>query len=636
MTPLPLLSASLFVTSFGPAGGAGASPVPAAVICAGNEIDVVAELQASLLGRLGAYPGIALLPPQKLATVSGVLRTGDAAGPASADPALQAAIAEATTLLDQAKAAYYEDRTAMALERLGGLASLQERFARFPVTERIRMRLWRAAVFLAAEDEDQARAEAREALVLGPDLTVPKEFRPSVRDLVERARATKLPTGKVTVVGLPAGAKVTVDDRPVDASFTVPLGRHTLVVSAPGRREVARVLQVDGDLQFPLDLPYDVTPALEKLVGELVWSERPPPAVVQKLSTLGRKLGVEWMVFASARKGPDLQVRAALIDARAETAALSLTLPFRGGVGEALGSWLEGHFQAPRAPPVSSAGASASVPSGSAGPPPASGRPSGPLPTVVAASSRPGGVRVTAEGGVLLSLIARELAGKDGGTFKSQFFGVGPAVAVEVAGRGWLAATEVGWANYGLSTLDTQLSDGSTVSVKGGSTARARVLGGYRHLFGQRDSDGSPALSASMGFAYERGTFNDLTVEEEAANLLPSHQSVESLARLDVRIPIGVGRLRLNVVPRGEVRLVHAYTETPAAASGKYDGGWAFGGGASIELDGRRSAFAVRVTQEVRGVAFTGDAKPAYDPPLVDSAGTDAHGSVVVSFRYRF
>jgi hypothetical protein len=60
----------------------------------------------------------------------------------------------------------------------------------------------------------------------------------------------------VTLAGVPAGAEITADDRPVADRFVVPSpgGRVRVRVTAPGYRNWVRTLRVDGDLDVRVEM----------------------------------------------------------------------------------------------------------------------------------------------------------------------------------------------------------------------------------------------------------------------------------------------------------------------------------------------------------------------------------------------
>src|SRR5688572_22939815 len=125
------------------------------VVALGTDPAAAGELQRAAEAKIVEVPNAAVAnvgllaerlipPPDPNATPVAI---------ATPDPA---ALEEAKKLLDEAIALYYEDSAAQSLDRLGALAALQARTPGLAIVDRVRLRLWRMAVFLALGDKTGA------------------------------------------------------------------------------------------------------------------------------------------------------------------------------------------------------------------------------------------------------------------------------------------------------------------------------------------------------------------------------------------------------------------------------------------------------------------------------------------------
>src|SRR5262245_20773435 len=129
-----------------------AAPPRVGVIGVGEDAGTAGDLQRTIELRLSSSSKkLEHVPAAELGAA--LPPAPPRAGTRAIDPALQK---EAAALLQEATDAYYQDRAAFALEKLTALALLQDRTQAFPTTERVRILLWRTAVYLALKDETQA------------------------------------------------------------------------------------------------------------------------------------------------------------------------------------------------------------------------------------------------------------------------------------------------------------------------------------------------------------------------------------------------------------------------------------------------------------------------------------------------
>lgn len=588
-----------------------ATPPRVGVIAVGEDAASAGELQRTIELRLSASPKVQLAPASDL---SAALPPAPAR---AARPAVDAAIAkEAATLLQAATDAYYEDRAADALGKLGELAALQERTQAFPVSERVRLLLWRTAVFLALKDGAQAEAEALAALSLNPDVKVDlNEFKPSVKDAVDRVRTRGFRLVTVVVSGLPPGSTLELDDRAVTAPFKVSVGRHRLSARAPGRRDVVRTFDAAGDLSVPMYLPLATDAATDAALAALASSENPSREQRSVADGLLAKAKLDWLIVAIAPPG-------------AEPRAVALAAT---GAQHASGAMTAGNLAAWTDQRVTST-SSATV---AATPRPArTPRPPGPPPAAGKAST----VAILADGGVAWTTRTRTLQGKSGRPFETSFAGVGPRVAVDVSRGSPFAHAEAAWTTYGISTLDVTLPDGSGTQVTGGTTAQGRLLAGWRHAFGDREA--SPSVFAALGGSFETHAAKD--VRDPATGdlgLLTGYSRTAVELALGARYPIAApGSLRPSVHAALAVAPVSTWTEDPAGASGaKPATAPSFAWNLGVALSPvERLVVALDYSGAARSVAFDGAAQAPADPAIEDATITESFHSVGITAGYRF
>lgn len=597
-----------------------AAPPRVGVIVVGDDPAAAGELQRTIELRLSASKKIELTGAADLAAA---LPPAPArpAGARPVDPALQK---EAAALLQEATDAYYQDRAAVALDRLAALQALQDRTQAFPVTERVRILLWRTAVFLALKDDTQAEAEALAALTLVPDVKVDlNEFRPSVKDAVDRVRARGFRTVTVVVSGLPAGGTLELDDRPVTAPFKASAGRHRLSARAPGRRDVVRTFDASSDLSLSMHLPFAMDPATEALFAALASTTDPTKEQRAPADQVASRLKLDWIVIAAA--GSEARAIALAPKGVHHTAA-----PSTPG---SLAAWIEER--------ILGGGGAVAVSTPAATPrtvatPRAVATPRPVRPPRPAGSSA---LALSAGGGVAWTTRSRSLEGKGGGGFETSFAGVGPRVTVDATYGSPFAHVEAAWINYGISTLDVTLPDGSSKSVTGGTTTLARLHAGWRHSFGGRgEPDAAPSIYGALGGSFETHTATD--VKDPAAGdlgLLTGYSRTAIEVAAGGRYPLG-GSLRPAISAGVVVAPTSTWSETPANTTGTKPTpavafGWSLGVAATPVT---RLTVAIEYAGAMRSVGFSGTADAPVDPALEDPTIQESFHSLGVTAGYRF
>ncbi len=282
-----------------------------AVICIGGDPAATGDAQASLERKL-ATPEVTIVGAAEIASFLAL----EAEAPPERVPSA-GALEEEGRLLSQAKQAYWDGDAPQVLSRVGSLAALAEKNGTLDDARRAQLALLRAAAFLVSKDERRAREEAEEALWLDPALAVDlRTYRPSVAELVESARQTVPVTHVLTVTNIPLAARVAVDGRAVEKDRVVLLpGKHRIVVTAPGRGRVARIVEVSADTSIGANLPLRLDAAMEAVIGRVVVQGHAQEAK-EILSPLAKKLAADRVLLVVLRAGG---ARAALWDAKSET-----------------------------------------------------------------------------------------------------------------------------------------------------------------------------------------------------------------------------------------------------------------------------------------------------------------------------
>lgn len=588
-----------------------AAPPRVGVIAVGDDPGAAGELQRTIELRLSASRKLDLIDAAQIGATLPPAPPRPA-GARPVDPALQK---EAIGLLQQATDAYYQDRAALALERLATLATLQDRTQAFPVSERVRILLWRTAVYLALKDTAQAEIEALAALTLNPELKVDlTEFRPSVKEAVDRVRARGLRTVTILVSGLPPGATLELDDRVVSVPFKATPGRHRISASAPGRREVIRVFEVTSDVSVPMYLPFATDAATHAALKALATSSSPTRSERKIADEIASKLKLDWIVVAAAA---------------GEARAVALAHPGSGvhvsppSTAGNVAAWLEQHLTAVDAVAAVPTPRPARTPR-----PPKPPRPEGSA-----------ALAIDAAGGLAWTARDRALEAKGGAGFETSFGGVGPRVVVDASYGSPFAQLEAAWVNYGISTLDVTLPDGSDASVDGGTTVIARLHAGWRHSFaGGGEPAAAPSVFGALGISSETHTAKDVKDPDAGKlGLLTGYQRTAVEVALGGRYPFG-GSLRPAISGGIVVAPVSTWTETPGNTTGKNPApGTAFGWNLGVAITpASRLTVAVEYAGAMRSVSFEGTAKAPVDPALEDTTIDESFHTLGLTAGYRF
>lgn len=591
------------------------APPRVGVVAVGEDAGAAGELQRTIELRLSASRKVAVAGASDIGTALVPGPQSPASASRQIDPALRK---EAASLLQEATDAYYEDRAAVALDRLAALAALQDRTNVFPASDRVRLLLWRTAVFLALKDQTSAEAEALTALSINPDLKVDlNEFRPSVKEAVDRVRERGLRTVTVVVSGLPPGAQLELDDRLVTAPFRATLGRHRLIARAPGRREVIRVFDATSDVSIPMSLPVSTDAATEAVLVAIAGDDDLSREQRNLTEGIISRLKLDYLVVAR----PDGNAaRATIVNEKGSAIAAP------EGNAATVAAWIESKVLGDASGNVAAVTTPAVSATPRATPPPRVRRP-----------RERSALALAASGGLLWSSRSRTLSGKTGGDFETSFGGVGPRVVVDASLGAPFARVEAAWIDYGISTLDVTMPDGSSKEVTGGSTTMGRLIAGWRQSFGGGEPDAAPSVWAGIGGSFESHGATDVADDSGDLGLLTSYSRTAVEIAAGGRYPFG-GSMQPAISAGVIVAPVSTWSESPADTSGTDPApGLALGWNLGVAFQATsKIGVSVEYGGAMRSVAFKGAAAPPVDPTITDATIAESFHFFGATAGYRF
>ncbi|MBI5545153.1 MAG: hypothetical protein HY901_14785, partial [Deltaproteobacteria bacterium] len=477
-----------------------------------------------------------------------------------------------------------------ALDSLGAALALLELDAAAPAEQRVELHLWRASVFLALGKRAEAEVEAQAALSIAPRLALDlRVFRPSLGELVKQVRTRMGRAFPVEMSGLVAGAQVRLDGHPVQGTLYAFGGKHALGVSAPGFRTMVVPFSLPLQGPLPVELPHSLEPALDSSLAAVAWRGAAGSADAALLRGLARRLGVDGLLILAARSEPRAEARAWTGGGSFEEGLASSTAPASSEGFSLLADWSASQLaEHPSMAPED-------------------------------ATAQAGSWRFDTRLSVGAVTRARALASASAAERTDRFSGI--ASSLELAAlRSWFAAEgEAQLTALSLSAMDVMLGNASS-RVRGGVGGRARLLLGVRwphSLFDAR---------LAVGASWERYLAEDLVASNgEGAGLFPSFTRWALEARLTGAVALlqtsSLGTLRVE----GSAGLSpwSSWTEEPPDSTGSApatapSAAW----GAVLRL-GDRFSMGLSYSGEWRRVAFSGIARPPFDPPLANAVQTE-------------
>lgn len=553
------------------------------VIAVGSDPVIAGALQSRVDRALAAQKNLVLVPRAELA-----LRLAAGSAVARDDGRLAG-------LFAQAKEAYFDDRLDEASERVDEAARIIDEGLAVPGSDRTTVLTWRTALALAAKDEAKANEQCRLLLNLAPDTQPDLDvFRPSVKAYVDELRPKLQKPIEIKIEGAPAGARLEVDRRLVDAKFRIGTGRRTLIVRAPGYRAISVPFGAESDRAVVVALALE--PGDKALVGleSSVWTDGPSPA----LSELGTRLGVDAFAIVAARA--DGTTRAVLVS---RGGAPRRSDSFAAGKDPETGvaSWLTG---------VLAPGAKA------------------PIPTATPRATRDGALAWTVDAGLAFAQRSRAVEASGGAGFDAAFTGAGGFVDGEAWLGRFVGGARGGWTHY-FSTATFEMPDGTDASVVGGQTMRMDLCGGAR-VFGSAERS---AVTALVEAVYETHRAEDLADDQGDLGFFASYNRIAAGA--GVRGETSFSRVRAHAGV--SVHPLHLWTESEEKTGTKPSGAPAFGlrAGAAMPV---ASAWEVQTEYlgELRSVAFDGPADMPTDPAVQDAKVSEQVHSLSLTLRRRF
>ncbi len=303
---MPLLAAAALLAAVESASPQGPES-RLGVLCLGPDASAAGDLQRVLELRLNALKEVRVVGASDIAEKVGASLTP----PIAPDPALEK---EKVDLLATVRDAYYRNDAPRALEHIAKLELLRERSPVREADKEIKIRLWKAAIYMALERPDTAESEAMEALKLDPALEVDLEtYKPSLAKEVARIKKKIAKPVRVTVTDLPAGSTIDVDGIRVGSSFSVLPGKHRITVRAPHRREWSREMDVKADLSLRPSLALAIESGISNALSHAIWESSIDAPAAQALTNLFGQTGADWVLVVATRIEPTADVRALLV-----------------------------------------------------------------------------------------------------------------------------------------------------------------------------------------------------------------------------------------------------------------------------------------------------------------------------------
>ncbi len=522
----------------------------------------------------------------------------------------------ADELFEEASAAYDEDREAAAIEKLTALSALIDKDASFPVVDRVKLRLWKTAIYLLTKDEEQAKVDAVAALALQPDLVVDSNvFPPSVSDFVEKMRKEKR-VAQIQVKTSPTDATLSLDGNPVERDFKVLAERlYLLTVSARGRRTVSRSIETKGDQTIRIRLPMALPAAGETALAKLARSEAHSAELAAAVRKMSASFGVDSLVAVVAQTAGDkLEVRPTVIllgGGGTVVAGSPRTIELKEA--SSIATWARRVLERG---PLTEDGAI---------------RPLGGVAGAEIARRGIFGVTVDSGAGTEILQRSRSLSGSEGNGARASFIGVGPAAWAEVARGRLYGGASAGWSYYGLATTRIPVQGAPDPVAGGGSTVRSEVFVAYRHPLGA--VAGGPRVGVEVAFRHERHEADDV----ESMHVLTSYSRQELVARLVGTVPLALAGRRWTVRAQVGTGPWSRWREDPDGATGSDPrASLPLEAGLSVDVERGRWRGGLAYRFERRAVDFSGEALAPFLGRIEDAHVVEAIQGIGVTIAWSY
>ncbi len=568
-------------------------PARAGVLCVGPDAGTAGDVQLGLALESLDVPGVRIEPHSALIPL---------ARPA-AEPVAEKVDAawrtEQASLLETATTAYLEGKIGIALERLAAWRALLERVGgEATVAEKVRLALWRLAVYQALKDDAQAEEEALAALTLLPDLQVDlAEFPPSVRETVERVRP-RIRWIELDANGLPERARVRIDGRDASLPAKIPAGRHAFAVSAPGRREIVRTVDALADVTVTVSLPLALPDALASALDQAAWLGTSLGESGSALATIHAQTGLDLLLVTSSRDGNTRAVVLPLAEAVPPVASDTVRGP---RAASEIAAWARVAL-AKIAPSVESAKTRRA------------------RRALWSAEARAGPSAVS---------LTRTDRWKGNEPIELPFAGAGSTFAARVRRSGHDAELDAWWASLGWNDVQVLLPDNARRAVTGAQawSTRLRVGSTWR---GTKGEDG-PSVRGAIGLGIDRRRWGPVRAYDGGdSGIAASYRRALLELRAEGRLPFRIGPLAtalvaaFSVEPWSDWREDHdgASGESPATVVG-------LAGRIAVETFHRgRLRIVLQADAARSGARFRGSSRMPSDPPFTDASVGERTGAI--------
>lgn len=187
-----------------------------------------------------------------------------------------------------------------------------------PIPALAELSQWRGIIAAALNNQDEAIRWFRAAHRFNPAWQIDKKLAsPRVRQMVKKSRREPDETGVVRIEADPDDAKVSIDGgeaRPASEKIEIPVGEHLVMITAPGRKPYAELVDVDKDEPYKIQIALDKESTLDR-AARLVDETAAAPtgkARLKHASALARLTGHTKLLFIE--DGTDDHVTVRLYD----------------------------------------------------------------------------------------------------------------------------------------------------------------------------------------------------------------------------------------------------------------------------------------------------------------------------------
>lgn len=588
------------------------------VVCFGSNPPDVAHLQEVVQAQLRQDLEVVVVSPE----TQGTILDSRASVLMPASGRVLIVQRESDRILGDVKTAYYEDRLAYAMDQLGDLRARQQAIEGYPLQARVRVFLWRAAVYLELGDQDQARRELRLALALNlePEVDL-REFRPSLLKLLNRVKTEEIQTVQVQLKGTPVGAKVWVDERPVGGRFQVSAGEHQLLVKAPGYQDYKRELSFHEDQVVAARLALSLKPTVQELFASVVWENKVGKKAAELVDEIRRQSGLAALVLVGLQWSPSARARSVLVlgSGRSDIVASDI-IPWGAGKEVEVSAWvaerLRNYFQ----PVAAKKGVRNQE-------------------RLLARRHAASSLQLSLDAGGVGTVRRRVISGfSHGADFDVQFVGAGPSLQLSVR-RGRLQGGLVGdWVQYDFSRPTLIQPDGQEVRLRGGDTFRGRFEFGLRTWDWLELSAVKPVVVLGLGARWEQHKAVSLGDDSGDSGLFSSYTYWGPFVWVQMGWPLHLGRHRFDFQLGGSWLPWSEWRHQPQSRYGKESGaplgyGWSTGIGYDTG-DSWRLGFVLASTQ-LQG-SYSGSASVNLEPELSNAKLLEDSTTALFSFGWLY